>query len=579
MTKPLDAALAYAALGWPVLPVGGDDGKKPLIPKREGGRGVLDATTDPEQLRRWWARWPKANVAIATGAPGPDVLDIDDSDRADDRALAFDGSRVATTRGLHVYFKGTEHRTVKLPYGELRRKGSYVIAPPSVRPDTGHVYAWIGGDPAADGALRGYAPDWLTEGRSTAGTGVAPSVGQVEPGAMYDHLLDFAVRLARGGVLDPVQREHLLFAEFERVRIPGASYGGSPDDTRRLANAPADILERELAATLPLPPTGGGQGLEFQTPAELRENLPPEPDWIWHGNVAAGFITVVGGRPKVGKSTVVYAALDALVTGAEMFLGSALYPTDVVLVSEEHAVTALDKLSDSPRLHVLTRDAAWPLPDWPHLIGAALAEAKRTGSKLLLIDSFTFWAGMEAEAGQDANAVQRRMEALLAVAREGIGVVLIHHQRKAGGDFGDALLGSTAFAANADFILEVERVEDAAPSMRKINRVGRWYVPPVLLVTWDHDAGYTLVAEAESTEDAEDHIWRDRILNALRPWGTSKRNTELSDLLGADSRRWGRAMNQLMAEGAVVKTGAGVQKDPFTYTSVAPDDRPTRPEI
>ena len=29
--------------------------------------------TDP----RWWAGWPGANVAIATGAPGPDVLDID----------------------------------------------------------------------------------------------------------------------------------------------------------------------------------------------------------------------------------------------------------------------------------------------------------------------------------------------------------------------------------------------------------------------------------------------------------------------------------------------------------------------
>jgi hypothetical protein len=39
--------------------------------------GFEDATTDPEVIRAWWARWPAANVAIATGAPGPDVLDVD----------------------------------------------------------------------------------------------------------------------------------------------------------------------------------------------------------------------------------------------------------------------------------------------------------------------------------------------------------------------------------------------------------------------------------------------------------------------------------------------------------------------
>lgn len=570
----LDAALAYAALGWPVMPAMGDDGKKPLVT-----HGVLDATTDEHVIAQWWTRWPNANVAIATGYPGPDVLDIDAPDRADDRAIALDGPRVATARGMHVYFKGTPERTLKLPYGELRRRGSYVMAPPSTRPDTKHTYAWISADPAADGALREFAPEWLSAGRSTAGAGDLPGVERVAPGDMYDHLLNFAIHLARGAILDPAARKHHLLSEFERVRDPSASYGGSIGDTVRLAEAPSDILEREKAARLPIPPYGGKEGLSFQTPAELRENMPAEPAWIWDGNLAEGFITVVGGRPKVGKSTVVYEALDALVRGEPEFLGAALHPTDVVLVSEEHAVTALDKLSDSERLHVLTRDAAWPLPEWPALIGAALAEAKRTNAKLMLIDSFTFWAGMEAEQGQDAAAVQRRMEALLAVSREGISVLLIHHQRKAGGDFGEALLGSTAFAANADIILEVERMDDAEPHMRRINRVGRWYTSPVLLVSWNHDDGYTLVAEAESTEEAEDHIWRERILTNLRPWGTEMRQTELSDRLGADSRRWGRAMSQLQAQGAVIKSGQGVQKDPFTFTSISPDDRPELPAI
>ncbi|ARJ67439.1 hypothetical protein WV31_18095 [Magnetospirillum sp. ME-1] len=39
--------------------------------------GLLEASTDPEQIRRWWRRWPWANVAIATGASGLVVIDVD----------------------------------------------------------------------------------------------------------------------------------------------------------------------------------------------------------------------------------------------------------------------------------------------------------------------------------------------------------------------------------------------------------------------------------------------------------------------------------------------------------------------
>jgi hypothetical protein len=43
------AALAYAGLGWPVFPLKPRD-KIPLIPKDEGGNGVHDASTDPDQI-------------------------------------------------------------------------------------------------------------------------------------------------------------------------------------------------------------------------------------------------------------------------------------------------------------------------------------------------------------------------------------------------------------------------------------------------------------------------------------------------------------------------------------------------
>src|SRR5258707_3155457 len=72
MTSPaLTEALACAARGWPVFPC--QPGRK--LPAT--AHGYLDATTDTGQVTRWFTRHPHWNLAVATGAPGPDVLDVD----------------------------------------------------------------------------------------------------------------------------------------------------------------------------------------------------------------------------------------------------------------------------------------------------------------------------------------------------------------------------------------------------------------------------------------------------------------------------------------------------------------------
>ena len=134
-----EQALAYAAHGWPVFPC--QPGSK--LPATR--HGFKDATTDPEQIGWWWGRHPQANLAIATGAPGPDVLDIDQHGEAGNgygafnrliRAGLVDGASalVATpSGGLHAYFSGTDQRCGKLPgqHLDFRSQGGYVLAPPS----------------------------------------------------------------------------------------------------------------------------------------------------------------------------------------------------------------------------------------------------------------------------------------------------------------------------------------------------------------------------------------------------------------------------------------------------------------
>jgi hypothetical protein len=139
--EPREAARAYAAVGWPVFPLR-PDGKEPL-PRTHG---VLDATTDPERIDWWWRRDPERNVGIACGAPGPDVVDVDNHG---DRGHGFKGWNAAMraglvsnpkaiiktpSGGLHAYFAGSEQGNGKIAVAHMdfRGRGGYVVAPPSV---------------------------------------------------------------------------------------------------------------------------------------------------------------------------------------------------------------------------------------------------------------------------------------------------------------------------------------------------------------------------------------------------------------------------------------------------------------
>jgi bifunctional DNA primase/polymerase-like protein len=117
----LDAALRYAAHGWPVFPCA--PGAK--IPAIAGGHGVHDATTDARQITRWWSDLPDRNDAA--GFPALERL----------RAAGLVPPAMASIRtpsgGLHLYFGGTDQGNSSVPgqHIDFRSRGGYVVAPPS----------------------------------------------------------------------------------------------------------------------------------------------------------------------------------------------------------------------------------------------------------------------------------------------------------------------------------------------------------------------------------------------------------------------------------------------------------------
>ncbi len=133
-----DAAQRYAAHGWAVFPLIPGE-KRPVTT-----RGFLDASTDPERISSWWKSNPDRNVGIATGAPGPDVVDVDKHAEGNGFAAFGEAQRaglipapMATVRtpsgGFHAYFTGTDQRSasIKGRHLDFRSQGGYVVAPPS----------------------------------------------------------------------------------------------------------------------------------------------------------------------------------------------------------------------------------------------------------------------------------------------------------------------------------------------------------------------------------------------------------------------------------------------------------------
>lgn len=134
------AALALARRGRLVLPCA-PRSKRPLTT-----HGLLDASTDPRVIARWFGRWPAANLAVRTGREsGLVVLDVDgeagiESLRELEREhgdLPATASVCTPRGGQHFYFA---HPGVEVPNSagtvggaiDVRGENGYVLVPPSV---------------------------------------------------------------------------------------------------------------------------------------------------------------------------------------------------------------------------------------------------------------------------------------------------------------------------------------------------------------------------------------------------------------------------------------------------------------
>jgi predicted ATP-dependent serine protease len=306
--------------------------------------------------------------------------------------------------------------------------------------------------------------------------------------------------------------------------------------------------------------------LPFARLSKALASVPEEPEWTWRGFLAPGIVTLLAGRPKVGKSTFVFGLLEALTTG-QPFLALATRETGVLLLSEERQGTLAEKarrFSLDGAVHLLMRHDVQGPRSWPDVIAEAVAYCHSNGLGLLVVDVLDKWAQLRGDAENNAGAVLEVLEPLMRAAAAGLAVLVVGHQRKSSGEFGEAVRGSNALTGAVDVVVELERPTAdvlAGEGARLLRAVSRFMATPEELVAELGEEGYESRGDSFT---ARADAMRAQVLDVVQTLGEAT-TKKVADEAGLSERNTRRHLEWLLEAGTIAREGKGRRGDPHRW--------------
>jgi hypothetical protein len=335
-----DTAVALAADDFPVFPIyepvdafsyecacGYDcssPAKHPRIHK-----GLKNATTEASTVEDWWADWPRANIAVRTGAVSAIwVLDVDPRHGGDEALAALEQqygqlprtlTQITGSGGRHLVFNHpgdtVPNSAGKIGNGlDVRGDGGYILVAPSR--NLSGPYIVLGRTGRLDRSRIVDAPDWLlelaraNECHTNSGNQVSvldDTAGAIPHGSRNCTLASLAGTMRNRGMSQPAIEAALQAENQARCQPPLAE--------AEVTSIAASIGNYDpgdgAAAALPQVILPGGSQTISQAAGQLGELLADTGKLFQRGGVPVGLRTGASGgrlgleefKPVVAAST------------------------------------------------------------------------------------------------------------------------------------------------------------------------------------------------------------------------------------------------------------------------------------
>jgi hypothetical protein len=631
-TNPrLAAALVYAALGWPVVPLHTPTGSVCDCPRKTDcaspGKhprtlhGLEDATTDEASIRRWWSMWPHANIAIDLARSSlvdiaPDSLEwfAEFVARGLPPTLRFaSGAGEGHLHFLYARPAGcANYRIAESGQYDLLSAG-YAVMPPSLHA-SGREYAWL--EPAGVLPITppvepapAWAVDMLNARRHTvsgeprtdedledeppvslSGPALQRWLGQLcehKPDGSVDRsysLWWLAVVLLEAGC-KPRFVEQLL-AERDVV-LGWTKFSGRRDAHVRYRI----IVARARASQGPkrIRVDGAAHGprtrqrrrtAQWFTAEGISDMEDEQIGWSALGLLGIGLITELDGKVKQsGKTTFVLAMVRAILE-SQPFLGQTTSYSPILYLTEQSAPSFKRNLRragllEREDLHVLLWSYAigWK---WEHVVAEAQSKAAEVGAKVLIVDTLGQFSGIRGDTENNSGTAMVVMEPLQSAAAGGLAVLVTRHDRKSGGDVGDSGRGSSAYAGTVDIVLHLQRLQGnhaGRERQRLVEGISRFEeTPDKLLIELGEGEPHTYSALGDVDVLREQSLRREILACLPTNPDDALSTTELKEIIAVSPNDLLRVLGELIREGMVRRLGAGKKGDPYRYYQRVFDD-------
>ena len=477
-------ALAYAEAGIPVFPCNPLD-KRPLLPAGPGGTGGFHlATTNPLQIKAWWAKWPNAMIGAPTGkASGLVALDVDQDPARGKYGIEtlhaighpleelFDHPHTQTAGGgYHVFFAYEEERPIRNTAGavgrflDTRGEGGYVILAGSRTAD-GRAYTALAD--LSETPLTP-APEWLHEALSAGaggsntssldfntagklgepfGPNAAKRAGEIPPGQWHEKTRDLVARMVREGSSDET-----ILALAPRFTEAGYTDEQTIRDFAahiRTARAKWGYVATALVTQPAEHPGIQPTAFAWQDPATI-----PPREWLYARHYIRKFCSGTIAPGGTGKSSLVQVEALSMATGLDLLNTPVLHPLRVWAWNGEdpheeimrRVMAACVHFGVTPE-HIGDRLFLDSGRDLPIVLvgdsrdGAVIAEpmveqliAALTANKIdvLIIDPFVSCHRVSENDNAKIDTVVKTWNRV--AERANCAIELVHHVRKAPGD-------------------------------------------------------------------------------------------------------------------------------------------------